>query len=85
VEKADKLLKLQISLGDEQRQIIAGIAQYYDPETLPGKKIVVVANLAPATIRGVQSQGMLLAADINGRAVILTPDDPEVPAGSKVR
>jgi methionine--tRNA ligase beta chain len=84
VEGADKLLKLKVSLGDEERQIVAGIAQYYDPETLPGKKIVIVANLAPATIRGVQSQGMLLAADIEGRAVVLTPDS-DVPAGSKIR
>jgi methionyl-tRNA synthetase len=81
---ADKLLKLTVSLGDEKRTIVAGIAQFYEPDALIGKKIVLLANLAPATIRGVQSQGMLLAADIDGRAVVLTPDS-DVPAGSKIR
>ncbi|MDO8683267.1 MAG: methionine--tRNA ligase [Armatimonadota bacterium] len=84
VPKADKLLKLTVSLGDEQRTIVAGVAQWYEPDVLIGKKIVLLANLEPATIRGVQSQGMLLAADIEGRAVILTPDS-DVPAGSKIR
>lgn len=82
---ADKLLKLTVSLGEEKRTIVAGIAQFYEPDALIGKKIVLLANLAPATIRGVQSQGMLLAADLDGRAVILTPDDSNVPAGSKIR
>ncbi|MCE5315348.1 MAG: methionine--tRNA ligase [Armatimonadota bacterium] len=85
VEKADKLLKLQVSLGDEQRQIVAGIAQYYEPESLVGKKIVLLANLEPAKIRGIVSNGMLLAATgEDDRAVILTPES-DVPAGSKVR
>ncbi|MFQ3548841.1 MAG: methionine--tRNA ligase [Armatimonadota bacterium] len=85
VEGADKLLKLQVSLGDEKRQIVAGIAQHYAPESLIGKKIVMLANLEKAKIRGVESNGMLLAADIGGRPVILQPELPEVPAGSKVK
>ena len=85
VEGADKLLKLQVSLGDEDRQIVAGIAQYYEPEALIGRKVVLLANLEPAKIRGVVSNGMLLAADIDGRAVVLQPEDSAVPAGSKVR
>lgn len=84
VEGADKLLKLMISLGDEERQIVAGVAQWYEPESLVGRKIVLLANLEPAKIRGVVSNGMLLAADVDGRAVILQPDS-DVPAGSKVR
>ena len=84
VEGADKLLKLMISLGDEERQIVAGIAQWYQPESLVGRKIVLLANLEPARIRGVESNGMLLAADLDGRAIILQPDQ-DVPAGSNVR
>ena len=73
-----------MSLGDEERQIVAGVAQYYEPESLVGRKIVLLTNLEPAKIRGVVSNGMLLAADVDGRAVILQPDS-DVPAGSKVR
>ncbi len=84
VEGADKLLKLQVSLGDEERQIVAGVAMFYDPESLVGRKIVLLTNLEPAKIRGVQSNGMLLAADVDGKAVLLQPDS-DVPAGSKVK
>ncbi|MGB9620294.1 MAG: methionine--tRNA ligase subunit beta, partial [Armatimonadota bacterium] len=84
VEGADKLLKLRVSLGDEERQIVAGIAQWYEPESLVGKKILLLANLEPARIRGVESDGMLLAADVEGRAVVLFADQ-SVPAGAKVR
>jgi len=84
VEGADKLLKLQVSLGDEQRQIVAGVAMFYAPDQIVGKKIVMLTNLEPAKIRGVVSNGMLLAADVDGRAVLLTPDT-DVPAGSKVK
>ena len=84
VPGADKLLQLTVDLGTEQRPVVAGIAQWYSPEDLVGKQIVVVANLAPATIRGVESRGMLLAADVNGTAVLVQPDK-EVPAGSGVR
>lgn len=85
IEGADKLLKLQISLGDEERQIVAGIAQAYAPEELVGKKIVIIANLEPAKIRGVVSNGMLLAADLDGKAVVLQPEKADTPAGSKVK
>ncbi|MBI4125226.1 MAG: methionine--tRNA ligase, partial [Deltaproteobacteria bacterium] len=84
VEGADKLLQLQIDLGDEKRQIVAGIAQHYQPEDLVGKKIVVVANLKPAKIRGVKSNGMLLAASGADTISILTPVK-DVPVGSKIK
>ena len=85
VEGAKKLLKLQVDLGDEVRQIISGIADKYAPESLVGKQIVLVANLKPATIRGVESRGMLLAAeDADGRATIVTFDEP-VTVGATVR
>ena len=84
VEGADKLLKLQIDLGGEMRQIIAGIAQHYTPEQLVGKSIVVVANLRPATIRGQESRGMLLAASNPEGLSIVTLDRPLAP-GAKVK
>ncbi len=87
VEGADKLLKLTIRVGSEERVLAAGIAQHYEPESLEGKLIVVVANLAPRTVRGITSQGMLLAAvsDDRSRIVLLTPDaGKEIEDGSKV-
>jgi len=84
VEDTDKLLKLQIDLGSEQRQLVAGIAQVYEPEALVGKQIVVVANLKPARLRGVESQGMLLAADAAGRPIVATFEE-QVPLGTRVR
>lgn len=85
VQGADRLLKLQIDLGDEKRQIVAGIAQHYTPEELVGKTIVVVANLQPAKLRGEVSQGMLLAAsDDSGRLSLLTVET-DLPPGSVVR
>jgi methionyl-tRNA synthetase len=80
---ADKLMVLQIDLGGEQRQICAGIRNHYTPEQLLGRQIVVVANLETATLRGLESQGMLLAASDEGRVIILTPEQT-VPAGAKV-
>ena len=84
VEGADKLLKLQIDLGTEKRQIVAGIALHYPPEELVGKKIVIVANLEPAKIRGVTSNGMLLAASDTTVVSILTPLK-DVAIGAKVK
>jgi methionyl-tRNA synthetase len=85
VPGADKLLKLTVDVGEEEpRQVVAGIAQWYSPDELVGKQVVVVANLAPAKIRGVESRGMLLAADTEGRAVLLTPD-ADVAPGAEVR
>jgi len=84
IEGTEKLLKLKVDLGEEKRQLVAGIAKFYQPENLIGKEIVIVANLEPKTFRGIESQGMLLAADVEGRPVILKPDK-EVPPGTKVR
>ncbi len=80
---ADKLLVLQIDLGTEERQIVAGIRNQYAPEELLGKQIVVVANLEPARLRGMESQGMLLAASDGDRIVVLTPEKI-VASGSKI-
>ena len=80
---ADKLLKLSVDLGTEKRQLVAGIAPWHGSEQLVGKRIVVLANLEPRKIRGVESQGMLLAAD--SPEVSLLTVDKEVPAGTKVR
>jgi len=81
--KADKLLKLQIDIGGKPRQIIAGIAEYYKPEELLGKSIIVVANLEPVKLRGELSEGMLLAAKAKGKLVLLTPDG-EIPSGTAI-
>jgi methionyl-tRNA synthetase len=84
---ADKLIVLTIDLGGQQRQIIAGLKQWYSPEELAGKQVVVVANLAPRKMRGLESQGMLLAATAGEgeqmRVVVLGPM-AEVPPGSPV-
>ena len=86
VAGADRLLKLTVDVGAATRTIVAGIAAAYAPETLVGRTIVVVANLKPAKLRGIMSQGMLLAAsDASGRPVILTTADPDVPAGLRVK
>ncbi|MBF2052510.1 MAG: methionine--tRNA ligase [Candidatus Sericytochromatia bacterium] len=73
VPKTDKLLRLEVSLGDETRQIVAGIAAYYEPEALVGKQIVIVANLKPAKLRGIMSHGMLLAAKSGDQLSVLGP------------
>jgi len=87
---ADKLIVLKIDIGGEQRQIIAGIKGYYQPADLVGKQLVVVTNLAPRKMRGLESQGMLLAATVPGEeehsyldVVVATPDRP-VPPGAAV-
>ena len=82
--KSEKLLKLQVSIGSEQRQIMAGIGKKYEPESLVGKTIIVVANLKPAKLMGIESQGMVLAAgdsEVRGLATILEEVDP----GTKVK
>lgn len=84
IPKSDKLLKLQIKIGSETRTLVAGIKETYTPEDLVGKQIVVFTNLKPRKVFGVKSQGMLLAADVDGKAVLLQPDKA-VPSGSKVR
>ena len=84
VPKSEKLLKLQVSLGNEQRQIVAGIGKKYEPEALIGKTIIIVANLKPAKLMGIESQGMVLAAgdsEVSGLATIFEEVDP----GTKVK
>ncbi len=82
---ADKLMLLQIDLGEETKQIVAGIRLHYTPEQLVGRLIVVVNNLAPAMLRGEASNGMLLAASSADKVVLLTPDDPECQVGARVK
>jgi methionyl-tRNA synthetase len=86
VEGATRLLRLQVDLGTERRQLVAGIAAFYTPEQLVGRKIVMVANLQPARIRGVESQGMLLAAGGRepGAALGLLSVDEAIPNGTRV-
>jgi methionyl-tRNA synthetase len=85
VPKADKLLRLEVDLGYEKRQILAGIAQYYEPEKLVGRKIVIVANLAPRKMRGLESNGMLLAASLEGGAPVLAGFLEDVPLGARLK
>lgn len=82
---ADRLVVLSVDLGEEQeRQLVAGIRAHYEPESLVGKQIVVVANLKPAKLRGVESRGMILAASDGSGVHVLAPDAPTAP-GSKVK
>lgn len=84
VESSDKLLRLRVSLGEEERQIIAGIGKRYMPDELVGREIVIVANLEPRTLMGLESQGMLLAADSPEGPVLLQPDK-EVTPGLQIK
>jgi len=84
VEKSKKLLKLKVDIGTEERQVVAGIAEHYKPEELIGKKILLVANLKPAKLMGIESQGMVLAAGGDGRLVVIGFDG-EVKSGTKVK
>lgn len=81
---ADRLLVLQVQVGEVQKQIVAGIRSAYTPEELIGKQILVVNNLDPATIRGIESQGMLLAASDDAGVCIMIPQRPVV-TGSRVK
>ncbi|NSW76807.1 MAG: methionine--tRNA ligase subunit beta [Candidatus Atribacteria bacterium] len=85
VEGTRALLALRVNLGDEERTLVAGLAPYYRPEEMLGKKVVVLANLEPATIRGIQSEGMLLAADDGKGGVSLLTVDRDIAPGSKIR
>ena len=82
---AERLLLLQVDVGDQQKQIVAGIRQHYSPEQLLGKLIVIVNNLAPVMLRGETSNGMLLAATSGEKVIVLTPDDPECVPGARVK
>jgi methionyl-tRNA synthetase len=85
VPKADKLLRLEVDLGTETRQILAGIAESYEPESLIGRRVIVVANLAPRKMRGLESNGMLLAGSIEGGKAVLASFLEDVPLGAKVK
>lgn len=84
IPNSNKLLKLTVDLGDETRTVVAGIAKEYEPDALLGRQVVVVANLQPAKLMGVESQGMVLAAEVEGRAILLHPEE-QVPNGSRVK
>ena len=85
VPNADKLLRLEVDLAEpEPRQLLAGVAEWYAPEGLVGQKILVVANLQPRRMRGLESRGMLLAASDDGRPLLATVP-PETPNGSRLR
>ncbi|HEX9017184.1 MAG TPA: methionine--tRNA ligase subunit beta [Chloroflexota bacterium] len=85
VPGATKILKLTIDIGDRQITTASGIAQHYTPEELVGRRVVVVANLQPATIRGIESQGMILAASHEGHKIVLVAPAEDIPNGAKVR
>ena len=85
VKGADKLLRLELDLGFEQRQVLAGIAQYYEPDALVGRKVVVVANLKPRTMRGLESNGMIVAASADGDRPVLAGFHEDVPNGARLR
>jgi methionine--tRNA ligase beta chain len=84
VAGTDKLIRLEIDLGAERRQVIAGMATTYRSEEFIGKQVPVLVNLEPKKLRGIESHGMILAVDVSGRPILLLPDR-EVPAGSAVR
>lgn len=82
VPKSNKLLKLLVNLGEEKRVVVSGIKKHYDPESLIGKKLILVANLKPATIMGIESQGMILAGAHEDRLEVASIQN--LPAGTKV-
>lgn len=84
IKDSEKLLKLEIDISKEKKQIIAGISKFYEPKELIGREVVVVVNLEPRTLMGLESQGMVLAASDEGRPILLKPDK-EVPPGTKIR
>jgi methionyl-tRNA synthetase len=85
VPKADKLLRLEIDIGTEVRQVLAGIAEAYAPEALVGRKVVIVANLAPRKMRGLESNGMIVAASLEGGKPVLAGFLEDVPVGARLK
>lgn len=85
VPKADKLLRLEVDIGTEVRQVLAGIAEAYAPETLIGRKVVIVANLAPRKLRGMESNGMIVAASLEGGKPVLAGFLEDVPVGARLK
>jgi len=83
VQNTDKLMRLIVDIGEEKRQIVAGIASHYKPEELIAKKLIVVANLEPKEFRGLESQGMILAADWGDETKVIFVDD-KIPLGTRV-
>jgi methionyl-tRNA synthetase len=84
VPKSKKLIKMSVFTGEDERTIVAGIGTKYEPEELVGRKVVIVANLQPAKLMGIESNGMVLAASIDGEPSLVAVD-PSVPAGTRVR
>jgi len=84
VQGADKLIRLELNMGGETRQVVAGMAHTYAPEAFMGKQVPILVNLEPRKLRGIESQGMILAVDVGGKPIMLIPDR-EVPSGSTVR
>ncbi|MGB2843195.1 MAG: methionine--tRNA ligase subunit beta [Halobacteriota archaeon] len=84
IKGSKKLIKLDVDVGNEMRQMVAGIAEDYDPEDLIGELVPVLTNLKPVKLMGVESQGMILAVEVNGKPILLHPDR-EAPAGSRIR
>jgi methionyl-tRNA synthetase len=85
VPKADKLLRLEVDIGSEVRQVLAGIAEAYAPETLVGRKVVIVANLAPRKLRGLESNGMIVAASLEDGKPVLASFLEDVPVGARLK
>ena len=85
VKGADKLLRLEVDIGTEVRQVVAGIALAYEPEKLIGRKVVIVANLAPRKLRGLESNGMIVAASVEGGKPVLAGFLEDVPVGAKLK
>jgi methionine--tRNA ligase beta chain len=84
IASSKKLVKLKVDIGYETREVVAGVAEYYSPEDLRDKNLIILVNLEPKKVMGVQSQGMILAADVGGRPYVVFAD-PSIPSGSKVR
>src|SRR6185369_647380 len=86
VKGADKLLRMEVDIGSEVRQVVAGIAKAYDPEKLIGRKVVIVANLQPRKLRGLESQGMIVAASLGDEGLpVLAGFLEDVPVGAKLK
>ena len=85
VQKADKLLQLEIDLGFEKRTIVSGIAAHFSPDSLPGKKVVIVANLAPRKMKGIESNGMILMAEDQEGKLMFVAADSDAPDGAAIR
>lgn len=83
IENTDKLLRLEVDFGDEKRQIVSGIAEHYQPEDLIGHEFPFLTNLEPRMLKGVESQGMILAIGTEEKIVLIEPQE-EVPLGSKI-